>query len=106
MNYNDYGFGFISIPYTEPKVYQQGWVCPKCGGVYSPNQHCCPICTPAQGLKVTWGTDGIAGKPNNNFTITTGTDISLTPDLNFDVRYNGFTQPKRGRGRPRKNVKE
>ena len=37
---------FISIPDSEPKIYQQGWVCPKCGGVYSPSQNCCPNCTP------------------------------------------------------------
>lgn len=99
MEYKDLGYGFISIPYTEPKVYQQGWVCPKCGGVYSPSQHCCPNCTPAQPIKFTCDT----GKPAfNKFTTTTGTTSQdLCSGINFDVRYNVAPQPKRGRGRPR-----
>ncbi len=105
MNYNDYGCGFISIPYTEPKIYQQGWVCPKCGGVYSPSQHCCPNCTPAQGLKVTWGT-GTAGpstEPPNNISIShTGwTSSALHPNCDYDIKIYGCAETKRGRGRPR-----
>ena len=37
---------FISIPYGKPKVYQQGWVCPKCGAVMSPTTNECPHCSP------------------------------------------------------------
>jgi len=34
-------------------VYQQGWVCPKCGAVMSPSQNVCPFCSPAQNIIVT-----------------------------------------------------
>ena len=37
---------FISMPYSEPKIYQQGWVCPKCGAVMSPTTNECPHCRP------------------------------------------------------------
>lgn len=34
-------------------VYQQGWVCPKCGAVMSPFQNVCPFCSQAQNITVT-----------------------------------------------------
>lgn len=37
---------FISMPYSAPKIYQQGWVCPKCGAVMSPTTNECPHCRP------------------------------------------------------------
>ena len=37
---------FISMPYSEPKIYQQGWICPKCGAVMSPTTNECPHCRP------------------------------------------------------------
>lgn len=30
-----------------------GWICPKCGGVYSPWTSCCPKCTPPMDMKIT-----------------------------------------------------
>lgn len=38
----DYGFG--TIQQDQQPFYQQGWVCPKCGGVMSPNQPYCIFC--------------------------------------------------------------
>jgi len=70
------GFGIDDLVYRQPicepekHCYQQGWVCPKCGGVYSPSQGCCPNCTPARPLQFTCDT----GKPAfDRFTTTTGT---------------------------------
>lgn len=40
----DYGFG--TIQQEQPPFYQQGWVCPKCGGVMSPYQYYCINCQP------------------------------------------------------------
>lgn len=40
----DYGFGIIQQ--EQPQFYEQGWVCPKCGGVMSPNQYYCINCQP------------------------------------------------------------
>ena len=37
---------FISMPYEKPSIYQQGWVCPKCGAVMSPSTDQCPNCRP------------------------------------------------------------
>lgn len=39
-------------PSAEPKVYQQGWVCPKCGSVMSPTQPYCLFFCPIQVLGV------------------------------------------------------
>ena len=39
----DFGFG---INQQNMQFYQQGWVCPKCGGVMSPNQYYCINCQP------------------------------------------------------------
>lgn len=40
----DLGFGIIQT--TKEPFYKQGWVCPKCGGVMSPNQYYCINCQP------------------------------------------------------------
>lgn len=40
----DYGFG--TIQQDQQPFYQQGWVCPKCGGVMSPYQYYCINCQP------------------------------------------------------------
>lgn len=37
---------FVSMPYEKPSIYQQGWVCPKCGAVMSPTTNECPHCRP------------------------------------------------------------
>lgn len=39
-------------PSAEPKVYQQGWVCPKCGRVMSPTQPYCLFCCSCQNTPV------------------------------------------------------
>lgn len=46
----------ISIPKEVPKsqIYQQGWVCPKCGAVMSPNKDVCPFCSPVQNITATY----------------------------------------------------
>lgn len=31
----------------------QGWICPKCGRVYSPYTHMCPYCGPKHGHETT-----------------------------------------------------
>lgn len=54
---------------NESQIYQQGWVCPKCGGVYSPNQNYCPHCTPPIDIKVTYNT-GDYVNPNINQSIS------------------------------------
>lgn len=102
MEYKDLGFGFISIPYTEPKVYQQGWVCPKCGAVMSPNAQECPHCMPAP--KFTCGTGtAVPTEPLNNIAIShTGwTSSALHPNCDYDIKIYGCAGTKRGRGRPR-----
>lgn len=38
------------IPY-----YQYGWVCPKCGSVYSPTTSCCPRCSRPYEVTCTYG---------------------------------------------------
>lgn len=43
-----------------PQIYQEGWVCPKCGGVMSPYQPYCINCQPKDikvGVYPTVGTD-------------------------------------------------
>ena len=57
------------IPNCEDnKFYQQGWVCPKCGGVYNPSQSYCPRCTPPMRLDVNFDTGTII--PNINQSIS------------------------------------
>lgn len=34
-------------------TYNEGWVCPKCGAVMSPNATCCINCTPAKPYTIT-----------------------------------------------------
>ena len=41
----DLGFGIIQTT-KELSFYKQGWVCPKCGGVMSPDQPYCLFCKP------------------------------------------------------------
>lgn len=31
-----------------------GWICPKCGSVMSPDQKCCPFCSPSMKLEITY----------------------------------------------------
>lgn len=40
----DLGFGIIET--TKEPFYKQGWVCPKCGAVMSPDQSYCLFCQP------------------------------------------------------------
>ena len=49
----DLGFGVIET--TKTPFYKQGWVCPKCGAVMSPNQPYCIFCQPKniQNIQVT-----------------------------------------------------
>lgn len=48
----DLGFGIIET--TREPFYKQGWVCPKCGGVMSPNQLYCLFCQPqSKDIRVT-----------------------------------------------------
>lgn len=35
--------------------YQYGWVCPKCGSVYSPTTSCCPRCAKPYEVTCTYG---------------------------------------------------
>ena len=35
---------FIAMPLEEPRIWQQGWVCPKCGAVMSPYERSCINC--------------------------------------------------------------
>ena len=51
--------GVFRPPITQEnksQIYQQGWVCPKCGGVYSPSQSYCPYCTPPMNIGVSYVT--------------------------------------------------
>ena len=65
---------------SEQKSYQQGWVCPKCGGVYSPSQTFCPHCTPAKPIKWTCDT----GNPNT----PTGQSISSINETHSNHNQN------------------
>lgn len=40
----DYGFGTIQFDNNGQQFYKQGWVCPKCGSVMSPDQPYCLFC--------------------------------------------------------------
>lgn len=46
ISVKDYGFGTIQFDNNSQQFYQQGWVCPKCGGVMSPTQPFCVNCQP------------------------------------------------------------
>lgn len=48
----NYAGGFIKWQEVEPKVYEQGWVCPKCGSVMSPKQPYCLFCCSCQNTPV------------------------------------------------------
>lgn len=52
----DYGFGTIQFDNNSQQFYEQGWICPKCGGVMSPNQLFCINCQPKniEKIKVTY----------------------------------------------------
>ena len=75
---NDCGVGVDDLVFrtsksdkpTEENFYQQGWVCPKCGGVYSPTQSYCPHCTPPSKLDVTYVTGTGVYNPNMNQSIS------------------------------------
>lgn len=55
--YIDGGAGWYHICGGRPKEPPQyGWICPKCGGVYSPIQLICPHCAPKPETSVTWST--------------------------------------------------
>lgn len=43
---------FIKWQEVGPKVYEQGWVCPKCGNVMSPTQSYCLFCCSCQNTPV------------------------------------------------------
>lgn len=51
--------------YFQTEFYQTGWVCPKCGRVYSPSAYMCSFCGPGSGHggSVSTGTTGIPIKP-------------------------------------------
>lgn len=42
-------------PEKKEIYYQMGWVCPKCGSVYSPTTSCCPRCTKPYEVTCTYG---------------------------------------------------
>lgn len=55
----DYGFGTIQFDNNGQQFYKQGWVCPKCGSVMSPNQPYCLFCCSCKDNKITVTNTGI-----------------------------------------------
>lgn len=53
---------FIKWKEVEPKVYEQGWICPRCGSVMSPTQPYCLFCCSCYNTPVSitsvWSSDG------------------------------------------------
>lgn len=51
--------GAVSNPSTTAEnfvtYYRYGWICPKCGSVYSPTTSCCPKCTKPYEITCTYG---------------------------------------------------
>ncbi len=40
--------------FNEKQFIQQGWECPKCGAILSPQQHYCPFCSPSEYGRTNW----------------------------------------------------
>ena len=56
----------------------QGWVCPKCGGVYSPYQNYCINCTPAKPIQFTCGTGDVTPQMNQMISIVDTGSTKIT----------------------------